>query len=108
MHLKVVAAILRIDKVKRVERRLAALGITRLTVTRVKGFGEYYDPLRPEAEVGHARIEVYTVEEKVRDIVTAVMDEGWTGLAGDGLVAVLPVEMFYRIRERREAAPHPL
>lgn len=107
MGLRMVTAIVRTGKVREVEKRLASLGITGLTVTRVKGFGEFREPLRPDAEVEHARIEVYALESSVRDIVAAVMEAAWTGLAGDGIVAVLPVEVLYRVRDKHEALPHP-
>jgi len=35
-------------------------------------------------------------------IVKGIMEAAYLGLEGDGIVAVLPVEKFYRIRTRSE------
>lgn len=105
MSFRKVTAIIRDEALSKVEKRLMELGVKAITVTRVKGFGEYKDFYRGDWISGHSRVEIFTTDRKAETFVTAIMDAAWAGLDGDGIVAVLPVEKVYRIRERREATP---
>ncbi len=105
MALRKVTAIIRSSALEKVENRLVELGVKGITVTRVKGFGEYKDFFRGDWISGHSRIEIFTTEEKAETFVAAILQTAWAGLEGDGIVAVLPVESVYRIRERRVATP---
>jgi len=67
-------------------------------VTHVKGFGEYANFFRHDWLVMHERIEIFTDEAMAEVIVAAIIDVAHTGTAGDGVIAVLPVEEFVRIR----------
>lgn len=53
----------------------------------------------------HARIEMFIEESRVKSIVDTIMECAHTGHAGDGIIAVLPVEQVYKIR--RKAAVDP-
>ena len=53
----------------------------------------------------HARVEVFCELGRVEKIVATIMEAASTGLAGDGIVAVLPVERVFRIRTKTLAAP---
>ncbi|MCR4281348.1 MAG: P-II family nitrogen regulator [Candidatus Kaiserbacteria bacterium] len=53
--------------------------------------------------VTHARVEIYCEASRVEEIAQAVMDTAHTGAAGDGIVAIIPVEKMYRIRGKTEA-----
>ncbi len=103
MTLRKVTAIIRDSALGRVEGRLQALGVKGITITRVRGFGEYKDFYHEDWISTHSRIEIFTSEERAEACVAAILETAWAGLPGDGIVAVLPVEKLYRIRERREA-----
>ena len=51
----------------------------------------------------HARLETYCEASRANGIVQAIMDAAHTGLGGDGVVALIPVELLYRIRSKTEA-----
>ena len=76
-----------------------------ISVTKVKEYGEYANFFNPDWMVNHSRIEIFTEKAKVEEIVAAIMDIAHTGMPGDGIVAVLPVEKRYRIRTKSEIAP---
>ncbi len=103
MGLRKVTAIIRKDALKPVEQTLQDMGVTGISVTQVKGYGEYADTYTKDWLVSHARIEIFTSEEQADVIAEAIMGAAYTGGAGDGIVAILPVEKLYRIRTRSVA-----
>ena len=102
MELKQVTAIIRTDVLKDVENRLKQLGVPGITVTRVKGFGEYANFLTPDWMSAYAQIEIFTDTTQADQIVEGIVKTAHTGTAGDGIVVVLPVDKVYRIRDDRE------
>ncbi len=103
MEYRKINAIIRRDALEKVERKLQAAGVQGISVTRVKGYGEYADFYSKDWLVSHARIEIFTHASRVDDIVETIMDAAHLGMEGDGIVAVLPVEKLYRVRTRSEA-----
>lgn len=103
MALKKVTAIVRCSSLETVEEALQNLHVPGLTITHVVGFGEYANLFRHDWSSRHARIEIFTDEARVDAIVQAISGAAHTGCAGDGIVAVLPVEHLFRIRDRVEA-----
>jgi nitrogen regulatory protein P-II 1 len=55
--------------------------------------------------VEEVRVEIFTRDHKVQTIAAVIMDAAHTGLPGDGIVAVIPVEKLLLIRTRSEATP---
>jgi nitrogen regulatory protein P-II 1 len=98
-----ITAIVRRERLPEIERRLVVAGVSGITVTAVKGFGEYANYFRGDYLVPHVRIEIFTTADRVDDLTAAILDEASTGLAGDGLIAVLPVEDVIRVRTRQGA-----
>ncbi len=100
MDYRKVTAIIRRDVLEKVERKLQEMGVQGISVTKVKGYGEYVDFYSRDWMVNHARIEIFTHEINADAIAQAIMEAAHMGLKGDGIVAVLPVEKLYRIRTR--------
>ncbi len=96
--LRKVTAIVRMGRLERVERRLQDLLIPGITVTKVKGYGEYEDFFARDWMTEHVRIEIFLRRERAQEIALAIVDAAHTGVPGDGIVVVLPVESIYRIR----------
>ncbi|MHB8772785.1 MAG: P-II family nitrogen regulator [Syntrophales bacterium] len=71
-------------------------------MTRGKGYGEYANFFTSDWSVTHVRLEIYCKAARANEIVDAIMDAAQTGLAGDGIVAVIPVEEVYRIRTKTQ------
>ncbi|OGA06052.1 MAG: hypothetical protein A2W68_15480 [Betaproteobacteria bacterium RIFCSPLOWO2_02_64_14] len=112
MDIKVIVAIIRRDKLEDVEKRLRDINVERINVSKVKGYGEYHDFFARNWMVEEVRVEIFTRKEEVDTITAAIMDAAHTGVPGDGIVAVVPVEKFLLIRTRAEATsdefwPHP-
>lgn len=105
MDIKVIVAIIRRDKLEDVEKALRDVGVERISVSKVKGYGEYHDFFARSWMVEEVRVEIFTRKDEVETITAAVMDAAHTGVPGDGIVAVLPVEKFFLIRTRSEATP---
>jgi len=103
MNYKKITAIFRCDACQKVERELQKMGVQGFSMMKVKGYGEYADLYNSDWMVSHARIEIFTDEDKVEHVVNTIMDAAHIGLAGDGIIAVLPVEKLYRIRTRSES-----
>lgn len=61
-------------------------------------FGEYANFFRHDWFVRHARIEIFPNKERAEEIARAIAEEAHTGLAGDGIVGLAPVEKVIRIR----------
>jgi len=102
MNLKKITAIVHTLVLEDVETRLRALGVPGITVTRVKGFGEGANFLTRDWMSAYACIDIFTDVAQVEQIVDTIMQAAHTGAAGDGIVAVLPVDALYRIRDHRE------
>ena len=102
MIFRKVTAIFRSDRLEAVENRLRALAVPGISVTRVKGFGEYANFYTSDWLCTHVRIEVFTSKLKADEIAEAIIETAHTGIEGDGIVAVLPVESVYHIRTKEK------
>lgn len=105
MELSLIIANFRNDKLKEVEKKLEALGVERINVSKVKGFGEYHNFFAANWLTEEVRVEIYTRREEVDAIVATIVEAAHTGVPGDGVVAILPIEKLYLIRTRAEATP---
>jgi len=105
MCFRKVTAIIRSDALEKVEQRLHELGVPGISVTRVKGYGEYANFYSNDWMTTHARVEIFISAQRADEITQAIMDAAYSGVAGDGIVAVLPVEKIYLIRQRAEVPP---
>ena len=99
MQLRKVTAIVRSGLLEAVEERLIGVGVRGVTITRVKGFGEYADFYSRDWLTEHVRIEIFMSADRVAVVRDAIMSAARTGEQGDGIIAVLPLEELYRIRD---------
>lgn len=105
MEFKEIVAIVRGSVLETVEKRLRDMGVKGISVSPIKGYGEYDNIYKTDRMVTNVKIEIFTGESAVEDIVTAIMDTAHLGIEGDGFVAVLPVEKIYRIRTKSAVEP---
>ncbi len=103
MDASLIIANFRSDKLQEVEQRLEQLGVERINVTKVKGYGEYHNYFAPNWLDFEVRVEIFTKREEVDAIAAAIMDAAHTGVHGDGVIAVVPIEKLYLIRTQAEA-----
>jgi nitrogen regulatory protein P-II 1 len=97
-----VTAIIRAEALERVEHHLRDLGINGFSVMQVKGCGEYTNYYSLDCMTTHARVEIFISAKRADGLAQAIMDVAYSGMEGDGIVAVLPVYKVYRIRKRAE------
>jgi len=102
MEWKKIVAIIRSDKLRDVQERLKDLRMVFINATFRKGYGEYANLFSPDWSMTYARLEIYCEATRAEEIVQAIMDTAHTGLAGDGIVVLIPVEKLYRIRRKAE------
>jgi nitrogen regulatory protein P-II 1 len=105
MDLSVVIAIIRRQTLEAVEQGLREIGVRGISVSKVKGYGEYHNFFSEDWMVENIRLEIFTRKDKVDAITSAIMKSAHTGSPGDGMVAVYPIDKFYNIRLRSEATP---
>lgn len=103
-----ITAIVRVDRLEEVEKALQEIHVGGVSVTRVKGYGEYADFFARDWMTQYARAEIFTTEPRVSRIVEAILAAASTGSRGDGIVSVLPVEQVWRVRTRTLAGPGDL
>lgn len=103
MGLKKITAIIRSGRLKDVEERLKGPDIPGITVDHVKGWGEYADYFASDWMSSYARIEIVADDRRTAWIIDAISEVVHTGIPGDGIVYVVPVEQLHRIRDRHIA-----
>lgn len=93
------------EKLNEVEKKLERLGVERINVSKVRGFGEYHNHFAQNWLDSEVRVEIFTKNHEVETIASAIMEAASTGFPGDGVVAVLPINKLFLIRTRSEATP---
>ena len=103
--MKKIEAIIKPFKLEEVKEALAGVGIQGLTVTEVRGFGrqkghkELYRGAEYVVEfLPKVKLEIVVNDDKVRQVVEAIVKAASSGRIGDGKIFVLPVEEAVRIR----------
>ncbi|WP_272544889.1 P-II family nitrogen regulator [Burkholderia cepacia] len=105
MELKCVIAVVRPEVLKDLERRLGALHIHGITVTDVRGFGVHPNVFANDWTTRHIKIEIFTTADNVDVLSKTIMSVANECSGEDGIVAVLPVDRFWRVRTAAESAP---
>lgn len=105
MDIRLIVAIIRSDRLEPVEDKLKSVGVERINVSKVKGYGEYHNFFTRDWMVDEVRIEIFTRHHKVDAIVNAILDAAHVGLPGDGIVSVVPVDNLFLIHTKAEATP---
>jgi nitrogen regulatory protein P-II 1 len=100
MEFRNVIAIIRPDRLETVENALQALHVPGVSVTKVKGYGEYTNFYAQDWMVSHVRVEVFIGQHRAQAVAETIMESAHTGMEGDGIVAISPVESVYHIRTR--------
>ena len=105
MEIKMIVAMIRRDRLEEVEKSLQDIGVKRINISKVKGYGEYHNFFARNWMVEEVKLEICTRADEVEAITATIMEAAHTGLPGDGIVAVMPVEKLFLIRTRSEATP---
>jgi nitrogen regulatory protein P-II 1 len=102
---RLVTAVVEPSKLDDVKEALEKAGVTGMTLTEAHGYGrqrghtEVYRGAEYEVDfVPKVRVEVVVDDDRVPEVLDAVVDAAATGTVGDGKVWVVPVETIVRIR----------
>ncbi len=103
--MKKVEAIIKPFKLDEVKESLADLGLQGMTMSEVKGYGRtggkkevYRGSAYVVDFVPKIKIEVVVSDDRVRQVVDAIVAAARTGKIGDGKIFVMPVDEVVRIR----------
>jgi nitrogen regulatory protein P-II 2 len=103
--MKLVTAIIKPFRLDDVRNALSEVGIQGMTVTEVKGFGRQrgHTELYRGAEyvvdfLPKAKIEIAIADDRLDEILEAVIASAKTGKVGDGKIFVTELEQVIRIR----------
>jgi len=107
--MKRITAIIKPYKLDAVREELAAIGVSGVTVTEVKGFGRQkgHTELYRGAEyvvdfIPKMKIEAVVSEAIVDDAIDGIIKAADSGKIGDGKIFVESIERVIRIRTREE------
>jgi nitrogen regulatory protein P-II 1 len=95
---KLIAATVRTTSLERVVQSLEQIGIKSLSILEIKGLGEEIRLNNPYSI--HDKIELIVSDEQVDAVVKAILENVRTGLAGDGIISVAPVDFAIKIRTK--------
>ena len=103
--MKLVTAIVKPFRLDDVRNALSEVGVQGMTVSEVKGFGRqrgHTELYRGAEYVGDflpkAKIEVADADDRVEEVIEAIVNSAKTGKVGDGKIFVTPLEHVCRIR----------
>ena len=105
MNIKYVVAIVYSDNLERLHAALNSIRIGGVTLTKVKGYGEYKNLYTEDWLVEHTKVEVFAEESKADLLVKVLLDMSRSEPPGAGIVAVMPVERFFHLRTGTETLP---
>jgi len=103
--MKLVTAVIKPFRLDDVRNALSEVGVQGMTVSEVKGFGRQrgHTELYRGAEyvvdfLPKAKIEVAVADERLDEIIEAIVNSARTGKVGDGKIFVTAIEQVWRIR----------
>jgi len=98
--MKMITAIVRTTSLDTIVNCLEDIGVKEITISEIKEISDE-TPLSHHYTV-HSRIDLIIPDEKVLKITDVILQHTHTGLAGDGFIAVLPVDYMIKIRTKQK------
>lgn len=111
--MKKIEAIIRLSRFELIREALAEIDVRFFTLSEVKGFGlqrgetlTYRGSVYDADYIARLQLDILCPDEKVSDIVDAIVSAGRTGKVGDGKITIIDVDQVIRIRnsETNESA----
>lgn len=84
-------------ELEKVEQALIGIGVPGMTVSTIHGFGEYRNYYAKDAMSDCVRVEIFTEADKIVRTIARTVHQG---LSSDSVIAVLPVEGLFLLRQR--------
>lgn len=103
--MKEIKAYIRCQKAESVIEALEKIGVDDITLIDVMGVGILADPKQSKYSIKCvekfsevAKLEVVCADDRAHEIVEVIRKTAYTGMKGDGMIFVSPVEMAIKIR----------
>lgn len=107
--MKEIKAFVRRSRIDEVIHRLKSIGVKAMSVLPVEGIGALSDPSQSKLSLNYVtsysmiyKIEIVCRKADAESIVQAILETAQTGLRGDGVIFVTPVERAVKIRSGEE------
>ena len=98
--MKMISAVVRSSHVKEIAASLKEIGVGGCTVYPVRGYGEEWHVYEPLVHGGHHKIEVIIEDDLTERVVVEIIEKGWTGLQGDGVLSVFDLDQVVHLRSK--------
>ncbi len=108
MNIKRITAIVPIDSLQSVDKYMRECGVPGVTVETVQGHGEHPDYFRKDLMKNNARLTLYTVEEKVDEIIEAMSACARELGLEHGIIAVDSVDRLVHLVDGTRVSPASL
>lgn len=99
MTIHYVVAIVRESKIKSIVSKLYENNVPGVTVTPVRGYGEHANYYAQDITEENVKVEVFIAEKYAQHVANIIMHAAHTGMDGDGVIAIMPVNDMYLIRD---------
>ncbi len=96
--MKLITAIVRTVSVDHVVKCLEDAGFRGLTMSEIKGFGEEATMNKPYTI--HDKLEIIVSDEDAEKVVNIILENTRSGIAGDGVISVAPLDYAVKIRTK--------
>ncbi len=101
MDYRKITAIVPRLKLDKIETELRKHGVTAMSISQVEGVGDYKNLYSENEKVTSCKIEIFADVSDTEEICQTIIDAAHTGMDEDGIIAVLPVEKFYHIKDEK-------
>ena len=98
--MKMITAIVRTTALDNMVKSLEDMRIGEMTISEIKGIGEETPLFGPYTI--HSKIDLIVPDDNVDQIAEVILQHAHTGLAGDGFIAVHPVDYMIKIRSKEK------
>ena len=97
MSFKRIVAFIRNDKLQCLELEFRKHGVQGVWTNEIKGYGKYVNYFGKDGHIGHTKVEIYTSEEKVEEVVSVLMECTNSGDKDNGIITMEPVDTIFQI-----------
>lgn len=97
-----VTAIMDLDDFSPLENALKTLSIPGLSISRVRGFGDYVNYYQKSGLSDSVKVEIYATSEQAEKIALQLSQLGESMTEGGGLVAIEPVSKLMNVKKLKE------
>lgn len=94
--MKKITAIVRTTSLEKIVESLGEIGVKSMTIVEVMGIGEQVQLYKPYTI--HNRIDIILSDDMVEEVSKTILKHAHTGMSGDGIIAVSPVDSMIKIR----------